>query len=137
MTTILKDYEKMEDRYEIPPSNQEMLLMLINGVTDKIESALDADARGELTEKGFYLGRATGIVDALRNMLNPTTGGQTAQDLDVIYNHVDLCLQAATAPENNAYLHEAMEIMENLAIGCNELPPEAQQVQADSVMRHA
>ena len=137
MTRLLKDYEKMEDHYEIPPSNQEILLMLINGVTDKIESALDADARGELTEKGFYLGRATGIIDALRNMLNPATGGQTAQDLDVIYNHVDLCLQAATSPENNNYLHEAMEIMENIAIGCNTMPPEAQQVQAESVMKHA
>lgn len=137
MTTLLKEYEKMEDRYEIPPSNQEALMMLINGVTDKIESALDADARGELTEKGFYLGRATGIIDALRNMLNPATDDQTAKDLDVIYNHVDLCLQAATSPENNAYLHEAMEIMENLAIGCNMLPPEAQQAPAESVMKHA
>ncbi len=131
MTVILKEYSKMEDQYDIPPGQQEVIQMLVNGVVKKIEDALEADANGELTVKGFYLGRATGIIDALRNMLDTVNGGQTATDLDTIYNHVDLCLQAATEPANDAYLHEALEIMENIAIGCSAIPLEVQKTGTD------
>lgn len=123
MTAILKEYTTMEEHFEVMPGKSEIVQMLVNGVIQKIEAAKDAHERGEMTEKGFHLGRATNIVDALRNMLNLKSGDQTAQDLDTIYNHVDLCLQAAIDPASLHYLDEATEIMENIAIGCHTMQP--------------
>lgn len=126
MTALLKDYTTMEEHYDVQPGKQEIILMLLNGVSQKIDDAKDAQTRGELVEKGFYLGRATAIVDGLRNMLSLNNGDPLSEDLNVVYNHVDLCLQAATGNDSDHYLDEAAEIIDNIAIGCGQIPPEIQ-----------
>jgi flagellar protein FliS len=126
MTAYLKEYTNTNNNFGLQPGKQELILMLLDGIVQKIDAAKNAHDRGELTEKGFYLGRATNIVDALRNMLDLRSGGQVAQDLETIYHHVDLLLQAAIDPAGLGYLDEAAEIIENMAIGCNLVPPEMQ-----------
>ena len=133
MATLLKEYTNMDNEYAVPAGKQEIILMLLNGVVQKIEAAKDAHARGDLSEKGFHLGRATGIVDALRNMLDTRSGDQLSTDLDTVYNHVDLLLQAGLDPTCLHYLDEAAEILENLAIGCNFVAPEARPVSAEAM----
>lgn len=125
MTAILKAYPAADNAENPLDNRQDVIRLLLNGILAKIDAARDAEQRGALVEKGFYLGRATGIVDALRNMLDTRKGDQTALDLDTVYNHVDLCLQAATGSNSDHYLDEAAEIIENLSIGCNFIPEEA------------
>jgi flagellar protein FliS len=68
----------------------------------KIEQSHRALTAGRPVEAGFYVGRATSIVDALRDALDLESGGQMARDFDSIYDHIDTCLQVAVgdaAPE--------------------------------------
>ena len=124
MAALLKHYTTMEEHYDVQPSNQEIILMLLEGISQKIDDARAAQIRGELVEKGFYLGRATAIIDGLRNMLTLNAGDELSEDLNNIYNHVDLCLQAATGEDSDHYLDEAAEIIDNIAIGCSPVPHE-------------
>lgn len=115
MTAYLKDYSRMEDESDFQPSKFEVIPMLVNGVVDKINQAKDAQDCGNLAAKGFYLGRATAIIDALRNTLDASDDNQTARDVDNIYSHVDLCLQASVEKGDYHYMNEALEIMEGIA----------------------
>ena len=125
MSTYLKSHTK-DENFNVQHSSQDIMQMLINGALDKIKQAKTAHDAGHMTEKGFHLGRATNIIDAIRNALDPVNGDQMTKDLDAIYERVDLCIQAAVEPEYMEYLEEALDIMENIAIGCNWVPVDAQ-----------
>ena len=80
----------------------ELVWALIMSGLKKIEQAHQAFEGGRPVEAGFYIGRATSIVDALRDALDLQAGGQKARDMDNIYEHIDTCLQIAVgdaAPE--------------------------------------
>ncbi|MEJ2212922.1 MAG: flagellar protein FliS [Gammaproteobacteria bacterium] len=110
---MLKEYTR-EDQSDFTPTKYDIVPLLLNGIVEKINQAKEAERAGCYAEKGFYLGRATGIVDALRNMLN--TSDEISKDLDNIYNHLDLLMQASAEDKSSDYLDEALEIVESMSI---------------------
>jgi len=107
---MLKEYSREDTDFS--DSKYEIIPMLLNGIIDKINQAKEAERAKSYAEKGFYLGRATGIVDALRNMLNMSD--EISKDLDNIYSHLDLLMQASTEDSTSEYLDEALEILEGI-----------------------
>ncbi|NNJ92023.1 MAG: flagellar protein FliS [Gammaproteobacteria bacterium] len=107
---MLKEYSREETDFS--DSKFEIVPMLLNGIIDKINQAKEAERAKSYAEKGFYLGRATGIIDALRNMLNMSD--EVSNDLDNIYSHIDLLMQASTEDNASEYLDEALEILEGI-----------------------
>ncbi len=107
---MLKEYSREES--DFGASKYEIVPMLLNGIIDKINQAKEAERAKSYAEKGFYLGRATGIIDALRNMLNMSD--ELSNDLDNIYGHLDLLMQASTEDKASGYLDEALEILEGI-----------------------
>ena len=60
---MLKEYSREET--DFAASKYEIIPMLLNGIIDKINQAKESERSKSYAEKGFYLGRATGIIDAL------------------------------------------------------------------------
>ncbi len=87
----------------------ELAQALIMSALKKIEQAQLALGGGRPVEAGFYIGRATTIVDALRDALDLEAGGQTARDVDCVYDHIDTCLQIAVAEAAPEALKQARE----------------------------
>ena len=110
---MLKEFTR-ENQSDFAPTKYDIVPLLLNGIVEKINQAKEAERAGCYAEKGFYLGRATGIVDALRNMLN--TSEEISKDLDNIYNHLDLLMQASAEDKSSDYLDEALEIVESMSI---------------------
>ena len=135
MSAVLKDYQRPEEGdLSSLMGKDEVVKMLVEGAIEKMELAVQATADGEMVLKGFLLGRTTGIIDGLRNMLDLNFGGQQVHDLETIYSHIDLCLQAATDPANHGYLLEALELMRGMAAAWQEMPPPAM-IEAASEIR--
>ena len=109
---MLKEYTR-ENQSDLAPTKYDIVPLLMNGIVEKINQAKEAERAGCYTEKGFYIGRATGIIDALRNMLN--TQDEIAADIDNIYNHLDLLMQASAEDKASGYLDEALEIVESMS----------------------
>jgi flagellar biosynthetic protein FliS len=109
---MLKEFTR-ENQSDFAPTKYDIVPLLLNGIIEKINQAKEAERAGCYAEKGFYLGRATGIIDALRNMLN--TSEDIAQDLDNIYHHLDLLMQASAEDKASGYLDEALEIVESMS----------------------
>lgn len=85
-----------------PDERSELIRALIVSALKKIEQSRQALDAERPVEAGFYIGRATAIVDALRDTLDLESGGRMARDFDRVYDHIDLCLQVAvgeSAPE--------------------------------------
>ena len=109
---MLKEFTR-ENQSDFTPTKYDIVPLLLNGIIEKINQAKEAERAGCYAEKGFYLGRATGIIDALRNMLD--TSEDISKDLDNIYNHLDLLMQASAEDKASDYLDEALEIVESMS----------------------
>ena len=82
---------------------------LILGLLKKIEQARNAIDNHKPIQAGLYIGRATAIIDALRDDLDFQAGGQIARDYDRLYGLIDECLQKSTRNNAEAFLATAAE----------------------------
>ena len=108
---LLEPYEHSTAAPEQSDYRAELAQALIMSALKKIGQAGQALETERPVEAGFYIGRATSIVDALRDALDLESGGQTARDFDCIYNHIDNCLQIAVgeaAPDALVRAREAV-----------------------------
>jgi flagellar protein FliS len=108
---LLEPYEHTTVAQERADHRSVLIRALIMSALKKIDQSAQALAHERPVEAGFYIGRATSIVDALRDALDLEQGGQVARDFDSIYDHVDTCLQVAVgdaAPEALAKAREAV-----------------------------
>lgn len=64
--------------------------MLLLGVLHKIELAKNST---NPATRGFHIGRATAIIDALRDNLDIENKGESARNYDEFYSLIDQCLQ--------------------------------------------
>ena len=131
MSAVLTEYTRTEENGSGLMGKDDVVKMLVEGAIDKMEQAVKAEEDGEMILKGFLLGRTTGIIDGLRNMLDLNFGGEEVHDLDTIYHHIDLCLQAATDSSNHGYLLEALDLMQGMASAWQEMPPPAMTIAAE------
>lgn len=89
----------------------DLVQMLLMSALDKLDRARQAHEAERLVEKGFYLGRAAGVVEALREALDLESGGQTAQALERAQQRLVRALQLAAledAPEGLAQAREGV-----------------------------
>jgi len=108
---LLEPYEHSSSAPTADSRRVEMVQVLIMSGLKKIDQAHKALVGDRPVEAGFYIGRATSIVDAMRDVLDMDSGGQMAKDFDSIYDHIDTCLQIAVgeaAPEALSRAREAV-----------------------------
>lgn len=122
MSEILQQYQRPETAGAQQYSTEEMVQMLVEGAIGKLREAREAFDRGDHSLKGFLIGRTTQIITALRNSLDVTTGDEQVVALDTLYNHIDLCLQAAVEPAYIERLDEALEMLEGMAAAWDYIP---------------
>ncbi len=106
---FLNPYLRTEDPPESPESSSDLVQILILSALQKLEQARMAHDSGRWVEKGFYLGRASGIVDALHDVLQLESAGPSARELGRIYNQIPLYIQTATLEENQGAVARARE----------------------------
>lgn len=82
------------------------IMMLFNGLNEKISVAKGAIQRGELAEKGQAIGRAIEIVGYLQACLDLDNGGEIAVNLDRLYTYVTEQLFYASAQNDQSALDE-------------------------------
>lgn len=92
-------------------SIQDMTPILMLGLLKKIDQAREALHKGSAMEAGLYMGRATAILDQLRDDLDIESGGQPARDYDRLYGLIDECLQRAVQAEPTHFLDMAEEFV--------------------------
>ncbi len=106
------------DTHPLSPQQEnadQMIQLLFLSALKKIDQAATSGREGKPVEQGFYLGRATSIVDALRDALDMEEGGDKARDYDRVYEHIDVCLQVAVYDPDSGALAQARDAIGQLS----------------------
>ncbi len=114
--TFLEPYVRSTESATDTAEQTSLVQALIMSALKKIDQAHQAHGEGKLVQLGFFIGRATAIVDALRDALDLESGGQAARDFDQVYEHIDLCLQIAVLETTVETLAQAREAVCRLSV---------------------
>ncbi len=111
----------LQPYYRISPVNKseenlsEFTPLMLSGVLQKINQARQADKDGNCRAFGFFIGRASSIIDALRDDLDLLHGGLTTQQYDSFYSQLGFFLEQSVAENDNQYLEKAENIIGQIA----------------------
>src|SRR5690242_11629016 len=93
---VLQQYKSIELKSRIDTASpHELIDLLLQGARNHIASAQGNIQRNEIKEKGEHLSKAISIIDGLKSSLNHDQGGDIADNLLKLYNHIQYILTNA------------------------------------------
>src|SRR5436190_6454563 len=96
-------------------SPQRLIIMLYDGALKSVFAAKAAMARGDVASKGEALSKAISIIDeGLRSALNLEAGGEIAQNLMALYEHISSRLLQANLKNDASGLDEPARLLSEL-----------------------
>jgi flagellar secretion chaperone FliS len=119
----LKQYRQLGIESEVNTATSHRLIqMLFEGAISKLAAAQGALDRGDLATKGETLSRAISIIAGLRSSLDLTTG-EIAENLDRLYEYMNIRLLEASAQKDAQKIAEVSQLLKTLKSGWDEITP--------------
>ena len=104
-----------------------LIVMLMDGALERIQTARGCLTRGETAEKARLLNRAVSIIGELRSSLDLKGGGQIATNLGELYDYMCRRLLKATAENRVEMLDEVAKLLGEIRTAWVAIPNEARQ----------
>lgn len=101
-----------------------LIQMLFDGALDKIALARGHMQRGEVSLKGSHISWAISIIDGLRMSLDKEAGGEIAQNLDALYEYMQLRLVKANLKNDTELLNEVSVLLRGIKDAWDHIPEE-------------
>jgi flagellar protein FliS len=128
MTNPLQQYQKMKADQAVSGADpHRLIVMLMQGVIEKIAAARGYLAQGKRAEKAQQISWAISILDGLRMSLDKEQGGEIAQNLDDLYGYMEEKLLEANIRDDAKLLEEIGNLMNTILSGWMEIAPNRQQ----------
>lgn len=99
-----------------------IIQMLLQGALDRIATAKGYMQRGEIAEKGKYIGKAISIIQGLQTSLNFEEGGDLSADLEQLYDYMTRKLMEANRDNTIALLDEVTQLLTTIKEGWDGIP---------------
>ncbi len=99
-----------------------LIIMLYDGVLERIAIAKGALQRGEIAQKGQQIGEAITILDGLRVSLDRESGGELAQTLEDLYLYMQQRLLEANLNNKFHILDEVYKLVESIKTAWMSIP---------------
>ena len=113
--SALQQYRNIGAQGAILESNpHRLILMLIDGAIEKTATARGKMLHGEIAEKGRLISGSISIVDALRNSLDHTAGGDLAKNLDSLYEYMSRRLLESNSTDQPELLEEVISLLKEV-----------------------
>lgn len=120
----LKQYRQLGIESEVNNASPHRLIQLLfDGALARLAAALGAIERGEIASKGELLGKAISIVGGLRDSLDMEVGGDIAENLDKLYEYMNLRLLDASATNQAEKVIEVIQLLKTLKSAWDEIDP--------------
>lgn len=101
-----------------------LILKLIDGAIERIYQAKGAIQQGDSGAKGKLIGKAIGIISGLDACLDSNQDNDLVNNLEAIYEYMNLRLLEASAEENIGKLEEVAKLMGEIRTGWLQIPEE-------------
>ncbi len=105
-------------------SPHRLIQMLLGGALDRIAVAKGHMMRGNIAEKGRYIGLVISIIDGLRISLDKPGGGEIAENLDSLYEYMTRRLAEANLKNSEEMLDEITQLLNEIKMGWDAIPEE-------------
>ena len=129
MTNSMKQYQTMKAEHAVSGADpHRLIVMLMQGVIEKIAAARGFLAQGKRPEKAQQISWAISIMDGLRMSLDKEKGGEIAQNLDDLYGYMEEQLLLANVKDDATRLEEVSSLMNTILSGWMEIAPKKNQV---------
>lgn len=111
---VARDYQKANvttaDRVRI-------VVMCYEGCIANASRAQEEMRKGNVADKGVYLGKATAIVTELLNTLDKEQGGEIAERLELLYRYVLNSFSQANLKQDPTLMDGALRVLKELKEG--------------------
>ncbi len=115
---MLKEYAAIGVQTGIEDASaHRLVLMLMNGALDRINTAKGHLQRNERGAKAQNISWAIAIIDGLRDSLNIEAGGEVATNLDDLYEYMTYRLAEANVQDSGEMLDEVHRLMSQIKQG--------------------
>ncbi len=98
-----------------------VVILCYEGCIANASRAIDEMKKGNIAEKGIYLGKATAIVSELMSCLDKEQGGDVAERLESLYLFVLNAFSRANLKNDPALIEGALRVLKELKEGWVEL----------------
>lgn len=105
-------------------SPHRLIQMLLGGALDRIAVAKGHMIRGNIAEKGRYIGLVISIIEGLRISLDKPNGGEIAENLDDLYEYMTRRLAEANLKNDEGMLDEITKLLNEIKTGWDAIPEE-------------
>ena len=94
-----------------------LVILCYEGCIANASRALDEMKKGNVAEKGVYLGKATAIVSELLSSLDKEQGGEIAERLESLYMYVLNSFSRANLKNDPAPIETSVNVLKELKEG--------------------
>jgi flagellar protein FliS len=108
-------------------SPHRLISMLYDGILQRLAHALDALAKGDRIAKVRSLDSTLAIVDYLKAILDHQAGGDTARQLDMLYDYMQRRLVVANVSADAEAVREVMRLTTTIKSAWEAIAPEKMQ----------
>lgn len=131
VSRAMNQYKQVGTRVNADSADShQLIVMLFDGVLERIALAKGAMDRKDVAEKGHKIGRAIAIIDGLIAALDKTQGGAIAENLEGLYYYMQRRLLEANAENNPVLLDEVADLMKEVRSAWTAIPLEERLVTA-------
>jgi len=99
-----------------------LIQMLLNGATERINSAKLYMSQKKIAQKGESISKAISIIDGLRVSLDMKAEGEIAQNLASLYEYMGRQLMQANMNDDPAKLDEVLSLLNEVRSGWMAIP---------------
>lgn len=107
-----------------------LVLMLMDGILERMTVARACLQRGEITRKAKLLHSCVTLLSELRGSLNIARGGELARNLSELYDYMSRQLLRANVDNNIEYIKEVASLLGEVRSAWMAIGPEVRQVSA-------
>jgi flagellar secretion chaperone FliS len=92
----------------------QLILRLMNGAIDRIAQAKGMVQQKEYQQKGELIGKAIGIIGGLSSCLDHSQEGELSQNLESLYEYMNLRLLQANMEDDTDKLDEVSKLLQDI-----------------------
>ena len=113
--SVVDEYVRLGLRTDIETASpHRLILLLLDGATDKLRAARRAMDQAKIADKGANISWSISIFDGLRASLNLEQGGELAANLDRLYDYMTRTLVEANLNGDRRKLDEVEGLLNEI-----------------------
>ena len=115
LLSAVDEYARLGLRTDIETASpHRLILLLLDGATDKLRAARRAMDQAKIAAKGANISWAISIIDGSRASLNLEQGGELAANLDQLYDYMTRTLVEANLNSDRRKLDEVEALLNEI-----------------------